>query len=61
MVDYIDRHKDRFGVEPICKMLPIAPSMYYEMKVKPMQASSPPLAYVSLQSVVFARSMTLSC
>jgi putative transposase len=34
MVDYIDRHKDRFGVEPICKMLPIAPSTYYEMKAR---------------------------
>jgi transposase InsO family protein len=34
MVDYIDRNKDRFGVEPICKMLPIAPSTYYEMKAR---------------------------
>jgi hypothetical protein len=25
MIAYIDRHKDRFGVEPICRMLPIAP------------------------------------
>jgi hypothetical protein len=25
-VDYIDRHRDRFGVEPICTLLPIAPS-----------------------------------
>ena len=32
MVDYIDRHKDRFGVEPICRQLPIAPSTYYELK-----------------------------
>jgi transposase InsO family protein len=34
MVRYIDEHKDRFGVEPICKMLPIAPSTYYEMKAR---------------------------
>ncbi len=34
IVDYIDRNKDRFGVEPICKMLPIAPSTYYEMKAR---------------------------
>jgi putative transposase len=34
MVDYIDRNKDRFGVEPICTMLPIAPSTYYEMKAR---------------------------
>ena len=29
MVSYIDEHRDRFGVEPICKVLPIAPSTYY--------------------------------
>jgi putative transposase len=32
MVTYIDEHKDRFGVEPICKVLPIAPSTYYAHK-----------------------------
>jgi putative transposase len=29
MIAYIDHHKDRFGVEPICRVLPIAPSIYY--------------------------------
>jgi len=32
MVLYVDDHKDRFGVEPICQVLPIAPSTYYEQK-----------------------------
>jgi putative transposase len=32
MVQYIDDHKGRFGVEPICSVLPIAPSTYYEHK-----------------------------
>ena len=32
MVDYIDAHVDRYGVEPICAVLPIAPSTYYEHK-----------------------------
>jgi putative transposase len=32
MITYIDDHKDRYGVEPICKVLPIAPSTYYEHK-----------------------------
>jgi len=27
MVTFIDEHRSRYGVEPICKMLPIAPSM----------------------------------
>ena len=32
MVGYVDAHKGRFGVEPICAVLPIAPSTYYEHK-----------------------------
>jgi transposase InsO family protein len=32
MVDYIDDHVDRYGVEPICAQLPIAPSTYYAHK-----------------------------
>jgi transposase InsO family protein len=27
--DFIDQHRDRFGVEPICEVLPIAPSTYF--------------------------------
>jgi transposase InsO family protein len=34
MVRYIDEHRERFGVEPICAVLPIAPSTYYEQKVR---------------------------
>ncbi len=29
MVTFIDDHRPRYGVEPICKVLPIAPSTYY--------------------------------
>ncbi len=29
MIAYIDANRDRFGVEPICRVLPIAPSTYY--------------------------------
>ena len=32
MIRYIDDHREQFGVEPICKVLPIAPSTYYEHK-----------------------------
>ena len=38
MIAYIDCHKARFGVEPICKLLPIAPSTYYEAKSRPPSA-----------------------
>ena len=32
MIAYIDEHVEEFGVEPICRHLPIAPSTYYEAK-----------------------------
>jgi hypothetical protein len=38
MIAYIDHHKDRFGVEPICRVLPIAPSTYYARKQRPPSA-----------------------
>lgn len=34
MVGYIDDHRDRFGVEPICAQLPIAPSTYYAHRTR---------------------------
>ena len=44
-VDYIDPHRDRFGVEPICTVLKdadvrIAPSTYYAAKARPPSARS---------------------
>jgi transposase InsO family protein len=32
MVSFIDAHRSEYGVEPICKVLPIAPSVYYDYK-----------------------------
>jgi hypothetical protein len=29
MVRYINDHREQFGVEPICAVLPIAPSTYF--------------------------------
>jgi len=29
MVDFIDTHRNMYGVEPICRVLPIAPSTFY--------------------------------
>ena len=34
MVDFIDEHRDDYGVEPICAMLPIAPSTYFEHRAR---------------------------
>ena len=34
MVSFIDEHRKTYGVEPICAVLPIAPSTYYEHKAQ---------------------------
>src|SRR6187455_2269738 len=34
MIRYIEDHKARFGVEPICRQLQVAPSTYYEQKCR---------------------------
>ena len=43
MIQFIDDHRDRFGVEPICRVLTehevkIAPSGYYAFKKRPASA-----------------------
>ena len=34
--------REAYGVEPICAMLPIAPSTYYEQKARPADPSRLP-------------------
>jgi putative transposase len=34
MVAFLDQHRERYGVEPICAMLPIAPSTYFLWKAQ---------------------------
>jgi len=34
MTVFIDEHREAYGVEPICEMLPIAPSTFYEQKAR---------------------------
>jgi transposase InsO family protein len=34
MARFIDEERAAFGVEPICEMVPIAPSVYYELKAR---------------------------
>jgi putative transposase len=43
MVSFIDAHRDQYGVEPICALLPIAPSTYHRqraMQTDPMRRSA---------------------
>ena len=34
MTSFIDENRETYGVEPICELLPIAPSIYYEQKAR---------------------------
>jgi len=34
MVSFIDENREAYGVEPICAVIPIAPSTYYEQKAR---------------------------
>jgi transposase InsO family protein len=34
IVAFIDEHREQFGVEPICRVLPIAPSTYFKRKAE---------------------------
>jgi putative transposase len=40
MTRYIDANRDRYGVEPICRVLQVAPSTYYEAKTRAPSARS---------------------
>jgi hypothetical protein len=43
MIAFIDDHREGYGVEPICKVLPIAPSTYHghvAKRVDPSQLSA---------------------
>jgi len=42
MTPFIDEHRDSYGVEPNCAVLPIAPSTYYEQKVRQADPSRLP-------------------
>ena len=42
MVSFVDEQRELYGVEPICKVLPIAPSTYYEHKVRQADPSRLP-------------------
>ena len=51
MVGFIDDHRDQYGVEPICAVLPIAPSTYFRTR------RSRPIRRAARR----ARSATTSC
>jgi putative transposase len=38
VIAYIDKHRSRFGVEPICTVLQFAPRTYFAAKARPLSA-----------------------
>ena len=52
MVAYIDAHRDRFGVEPICKVLQMAPSTYYAAKKREFSPSQRALRDAAMAQVL---------
>jgi putative transposase len=40
IVGFIDEHRDQFGVEPICRVLQVAPSTYYAAKQRVLSPSA---------------------
>ena len=42
MVAFIDEHRWEYGVEPICRVLPIAPATYYEHRSRRLDPSKRP-------------------
>jgi putative transposase len=43
MVRFIDEHRGEYGVEPICAVVPIAPSTYYELKGRMVHPERKPM------------------
>ena len=43
MVQFVDAHRETYGVEPICREVPIAPSTYYEQKARQADPSRLPV------------------
>jgi transposase InsO family protein len=43
MVSFIDEHRDESGVEPICRLLSIAPSTYHEQRARQAASSRLPV------------------
>ena len=52
MVAYIDGHRAEFGVEPICKVLQMAPSTYYAAKARELSPSQRALRDAAMAQVL---------
>ena len=41
-MSFIDAHRGRYGVRPVCAQVPIAPSTYYEHKAREAEPARGP-------------------
>ena len=41
-MSFVDKNRESYGVEPVCRMLPIATSLYYEHKARDKDPSRQP-------------------
>ncbi len=57
MVSFIDEHRDDYGVEPICNVLPIAQSTYYDHKAR--QADPSRLSARAKQDIVLRQEVLI--
>ena len=61
---FVDANRESYGVEPICRMLPIAPSTYYEQKAREKDPSRLPARAkrdVQLRGEIVYGKRTLTC
>ncbi len=52
IVDFIDAHRDEFGVEPICNVLQFAPSTYRAAKRRELSPSARAVRDVAMMQVL---------
>ena len=52
MVAFVGAQRDVYGVEPICAVLPIAPSTYYEAKAREARSESAHGADAALREAI---------
>ena len=58
MTAFIDDHRDVYGVEPICRVLPIAPSTYHEHAARKRDPSLRPARERLTARLVLATAMS---
>ena len=62
MRSFIDQHRERFGVEPICKLLRVAPSAYWRYAARHLEACHPIAKlkeYYQIKPALFQKNLSI--